>query len=107
MEVQAFAVGGVAPVLPPLLVIFLITAALGGFMFVAALIWRNVGLVTRRRLNPLSITDLNRAADPGFSARPEGSKPFIKTVYARLAVMMLVIGGTGLVGNGLLQLFNG
>lgn len=100
MEVPALAVGGVAPVLPPLLVLFLIMVALGSFMFAAALIWRNLLLVSRGRLKALSITDLSKAADPGFSTRPAGAKPFIKTLYARLALIMLVIGGAGFVASG-------
>ncbi len=107
MEVPALAVGGVTPVLSPLLVLFMIMVALGGFMFAAALIWRNVLLVTRRRLNPLRITDLGKAADPRFSARDTGAKPFISTLYARLAFIMLVMGGAGLVSTGLWGLFNG
>ncbi|GEM_PF-1357656 len=107
MEVPALAVSGVTPVLSPLLVLFLITVALGGFMFAAALIWRNVLLVTRGRLNPLRITDLGKAADPGFSTRAAGAKPFINTLYARLAFIMLILGGAGLVGTGLWGLFNG
>lgn len=107
MEVPALAVGGVAPVLPPLLILFLIMAALGGFMFVAALLRRNVLLVTRQGLKPWRVADLHKAADPRVSTRPAGSGPFADTAYARLALGLLVLGGAGILATGLWGLFGG
>jgi hypothetical protein len=106
MQVPAMAVGGVAPVLPPLLILFLVMAAIGGFMLAAALIWRNMLLVTTRRLNPFRIADVQKAADPGFSTRPAGAKPFSDTLYARVAFALLGVGGAGIVGMGLWGLFS-
>jgi hypothetical protein len=105
MEVPAMAVGGVAPVLPPLLILCLIMTAMGGFLLAAALIWRNVLLVTTKGLNPLRMADVQKAADPSFSTRPAGAKPFSDTLYARIAFALLVIGGLGIVGFGLWGLF--
>lgn len=107
MEVPALAVGGVTPVLPPLLIVFLAMAAMGGFMFVAALLRRNVLLVTRQGLKPWRAADLQKAADPGFSTRRPGSRPFADTAYARLAMALLVIGGAGIAAMGVWGLFRG
>lgn len=101
------AVGGVVPVLPPLLVLFLVMAALGGLLLAAALIRRNLLLVTRQRLNPFRAQDLQKAADPGFSTRSEGTGLFFDTTYARVALALLVGGGLGIVAMGLWGLFAG
>lgn len=105
MEVPALAVDGVTPTLPPMLVLFLVMAAAGGFMLAAALLWRNVRLVTRKRLNPLSLGDLYKAADPAFSTREPGARPFSDTLYAQIAFALLVMGGLGIVTTGLWGLF--
>lgn len=107
MEVPALAVGGAAPVLPPLLILFLIMTVIGLFMVVAALLRRNIRLVTQQGLKPWRAGDLHKAADPSLSTRGAGSRPFADTAYARLAMALLVIGGTGILAMGLWGLFGG
>ncbi len=107
MDIPAMAVGGVTPVLPPLLIVFLILAAAGAVMLVMALMLRNFRLVTQGGLNPLNPADLQKAADPSVSTRPAGAVRFAQTIYARVAFALLVAGGVGILGMGLWGLFGG
>lgn len=106
MEVPAMAINGVAPTLSPVFVVFLVVAIAGAFMLVAALLLRNVLLVTRKKLNPVNAADWQHAGNPGFSTRPAGAKPFFETTYARAAVALLATGTIGMVVMGLWALFS-
>ncbi|ODT75578.1 MAG: hypothetical protein ABS76_33740 [Pelagibacterium sp. SCN 64-44] len=97
MEVPAMAVGGVTPVLPPLMIVFLLMAVAGAFLLLSALTLRNFRLVTRHGLNPFRAADFQKAADPSFSTRPAGAPPFTQTAYARIAFGLLGLGATGLI----------
>ncbi|UYN98890.1 MAG: hypothetical protein KIT02_13250 [Devosia sp.] len=106
MEFPALATGGVTPTLPILLVVFVVLALAGAMLLLLALLRRNLLLVGKRRLNPFSPADVQRAADPGLSTRRAGQVPFWQTLYARLALMLLVTGLSGVIVMTLVQLFS-
>ncbi len=107
MEIPAMAVNGIAPVLHPLLVVFIFLSLAGAVLLLAALLRRNLLLVTQKGLNPFSLGDAQRAADPTFSTRPAGAPPFHRTLYGRVALGLLTVGVTGIIVMLLVELFGG
>lgn len=105
MEVPAMAVNGVVPTLSPLLILCVLMAVAGAVMLIAALLLRNLRLVTQKKLNPFKVEDWQHAGNPGFSTRPAGAAPFFATTYARVAIALLTIGLSGVVVMGLWALF--
>lgn len=107
MQAPALAVGGSVPLVSPLMALFLVLAVAGAMMLVAALLLRNLRLMTRHRLNLFSPADMQRAADPTLSTRSAGAVPFWRSPYARIALGLLVIGLSGLAILLIVHLFFG
>lgn len=107
MEVPSMAIGGSAPTLSPLLVVFLVMAAAGAFLSIAALLLHNLRLVTQHGLNPFSLADIQRVANTAISTRRAGSPPFHRSTYGRVALTLLTVGAAGVIVMLLLALFGG
>lgn len=107
MELPAMAVNGVVPVVSPWLVGSVALLVLGLFLALLVLMRRNWRLVVTHGLNPFSIADAQRAANPALSTLRPGEKPFAASGFGRFSLTCIGLGMAGSIVTGLWALFAG
>lgn len=87
-------VNGVAPVVSPIVVIFVLVFVAGALM---AVLWRGRRnlLLVRKGFNPFSFKDFATLMNADPARILPGEKPFLAGRYGRISLGLMLVGGLG------------